>query len=84
MDKNITEMPVLRDVRGKANQRISAPRGSVEAFMSWELLQRGVVHNTKKLSTFELEELCGCDSRWIRYLTENALSSTESYNHLNG
>lgn len=59
--KSFTDVPRLRDVRGSSEpmypDRLRVK--SFDAFLSWELLQRGVAHNTKPMSDAEITLLCG-------------------------
>lgn len=73
----------MRDVRGRAD-KIAAPKGSFEAFLAWEFLQRGVAHNYQPMTEAEIELLCGVDKSWIKKLKKNALSHLSEYNILNG
>lgn len=56
-----TVVPRLRDVRGRKHvfypERLRVK--SFMAFLSWELLQRGIAHNAKPMKSEDITLLCG-------------------------
>lgn len=80
MEKSSTEMQHLQDELGQSDRHIPYPKGAFEAFYNWELLQRGVVHNNKRMSTDEIAELCGVTSRWVRMIVVSGWTSATEYN----
>lgn len=88
--KNSTEMLPLRDVRGSLSFYPDRLRvKSFEAFLSWEMLQRGVAHNHAKMTEEEITLLCG-GSPTLPYaiigdvLDQKSESVQKQYNSIDG
>ena len=80
--KSSTDVLNSRDVRGKFD-RLAAPRKAYEAWLSWELLQRGVINGSAKMSSSEIAELCGVSRQWVDYSAAYVLSCVREYNNSN-
>lgn len=69
--RNTTETQDSLAALGKTNRQVVLPEKHFEAFVSWEMLQRGIVHNKKSVSPKEIGYLCGASGSFVNKIISN-------------